>query len=976
MDNEARRAGKGNEVKTKRIRYQSFVTVWVAMLMCLGALLAFPRMAQAVPAKDPDAVDPSVSGTCHSQVFDVLTPADLPSNGPTACASSDLVFVDDEGLLAAQEDAPTQSYLPLVVIAIGFDGQPYDDAHDWSDRIFVGERSVSQYYTDMSLGKFTFLPAQETSAFGEGGNTNAADKPNDGVIHVTLGRQKERAWFVYDDEEADRETCASFSEALTQAGDFIDFASYDSNGDGYLQTSELAICFVVAGRDAAQHPSSVYKNGWQYIWPSAWSYSDCKLEDPPAMPIVDGVAIDNYVAIAEYVEQSGSTLVQENIGTLTHELGHYLGLPDLYGTNTTLYGDWISYKVLNLSLMDNGGYGEDLEGNTVPYSLDIWSRVRLGWVEPAMLSFDVDQPVRIAGSLSEGELPIAYQINTPNEGEYYLIENRRFASWDEGMSDYYTSARSDDGGEDLGGGLILWHVDDNIVNEHLQSNSINNSDHHPGVMPLFSEKDEEGKYCTIGSRVMRTKALFDRGTWDENDTQLSIALPLYGTMPGDIPDDRTLSSDLVVAIESASAPVMDLHLHYMNPLVIWDRDCSSATLKGTCYVDWQSVTLDTTTNITSEIVKKPSSTDAGAMAYTARFTKFGREDTVSVQIPPLDEAAVSARDAALAAMTDLITGANAALAQGAYTPESFDALRGAIEAANDLYVDDTTTEEDVAAAQRELIRMWRLLEPVNTYVLDPTEQEKKETHNQAMLDLANLLCQTFDTVDAQAYKPSAYAAYAEVVERAYGVLTNDESTTQELVNARTDVMRALTQLKKNGKRVSLAAAAISGLKKLTYNGKVRKPKPQVALGGKKLVEGTDYKLKYANNKLVGKATVTVVGVGDYKDTASATFTIAKAANTLSAKGRSASVGYAKVKKAAQTLAVSKIVKFSNKGVGKLTFAKVSGNAKIVVNKTTGKLTVKKGLKKGTYKVKIRVQAAGNANYASSKKTVTCTILVK
>ena len=58
---------------------------------------------------------------------------------------------------------------------------------------------------------------------------------------------------------------------------------------------------------------------------------------------------------------------------------------------------------------------------------------------------------------------------------------------------------------------------------------------------------------------------------------------------------------------------------------------------------------------------------------------------------------------------------------------------------------------------------------------------------------------------------------------------------------------------------------------------------------------------------------------------------------------------------------------------KLVSAKKGGKnfrKKISVNAKTGKITVKKGLKKGTYKVKVKVRAAGNANYkASAWKTV-------
>ena len=49
----------------------------------------------------------------------------------------------------------------------------------------------------------------------------------------------------------------------------------------------------------------------------------------------------------------------------------------------------------------------------------------------------------IGGSLdASSEIPVAIRLNTFREGEYYLIENRRFTSWDEGMSLMYPEAVS------------------------------------------------------------------------------------------------------------------------------------------------------------------------------------------------------------------------------------------------------------------------------------------------------------------------------------------------------------------------------------------------------------------------------------------------------------------------------------------------------------------------------------------------------
>lgn len=113
-----------------------------------------------------------------------------------------------------------------------------------------------------------------------------------------------------------------------------------------------------------------------------------------------------------------------------------------------------------------------------------------------------------------------------------------------------------------------------------------------------------------------------------------------------------------------------------------------------------------------------------------------------------------------------------------------------------------------------------------------------------------------------------------------------------------------------------------------------------------------------------------------------TWKIVKAANPLKVKAKTASVKYSKVKSKAQKLAVSKVMTFTKKGQGTISYAlssakKGSKSFKkyFEVNKKTGAVTVKKGLKKGTYKVKINVKAAGSTNYKAATVGVTCTIKV-
>ncbi len=131
----------------------------------------------------------------------------------------------------------------------------------------------------------------------------------------------------------------------------------------------------------------------------------------------------------------------------------------------------------------------------------------------------------------------------------------------------------------------------------------------------------------------------------------------------------------------------------------------------------------------------------------------------------------------------------------------------------------------------------------------------------------------------------------------------------------------------------------------------------------------------------GTALITVKGTsGDDKYAAPETQAIAvtvtkKAlvANPIKVATKTATVKAAKVKKAAVKLSVAKVISVKN-AQGTVTYAKVKGDSKIVINKKTGAVTLKKGLKKGTYTVKVKVKAAGNDEY--SAKTVTKSFKIK
>ena len=148
--------------------------------------------------------------------------------------------------------------------------------------------------------------------------------------------------------------------------------------------------------------------------------------------------------------------------------------------------------------------------------------------------------------------------------------------------------------------------------------------------------------------------------------------------------------------------------------------------------------------------------------------------------------------------------------------------------------------------------------------------------------------------------------------------------------------------------------------KVTYTGEALKPVVTVKLGGKSLTKDTDFTVSYANNVNAGTGIAIVKGKGSYIGSATQTFTIAKAENTLkiTAKAKKITV------KAGNSLAASKVFKVTKKNsTGKITYKKTSGNKKITVA-SNGKVTVKQGLKATTYTVKVKATQKATDNYKS------------
>ncbi|MCR5835117.1 MAG: hypothetical protein K6G88_01265 [Lachnospiraceae bacterium] len=104
-------------------------------------------------------------------------------------------------------------------------------------------------------------------------------------------------------------------------------------------------------------------------------------------------------------------------------------------------------------------------------------------------------------------------------------------------------------------------------------------------------------------------------------------------------------------------------------------------------------------------------------------------------------------------------------------------------------------------------------------------------------------------------------------------------------------------------------------------------------------------------------------------------------NSFFVKGKTVRIKYKSIKKKKNVIKINKAVTVNNaKGLVtyKLTSAKKGKKNfkkyfKIIKNKT---ITVKKGLKKGTYKIKVKITDSGNSNNDKNEKSVTVTVIIK
>lgn len=211
-------------------------------------------------------------------------------------------------------------------------------------------------------------------------------------------------------EQAVKEACQAIDNT-------VNFSNYDLDGDGEVDL----VYMVYAGKGEADGGSS------NTIWPHQWNLSSAGVN-----LILDGKTVDRYACGSE-LNGSGSI---DGLGTICHEFGHAMGLPDFYDTDYDTNGQ--GRTLLGYSLMDAGSYNND--GWTPPY-LNMEERIMIGWLqEDAILEF----PKNGSYTLESVQNNIGYKIPTDMEGEYILLECRAQQGWDAHIP---------------AAGLIAYHVD-------------------------------------------------------------------------------------------------------------------------------------------------------------------------------------------------------------------------------------------------------------------------------------------------------------------------------------------------------------------------------------------------------------------------------------------------------------------------------------------------------------------------------------
>jgi len=329
-----------------------------------------------------------------------------------------------EQLVTASKAAGAGKFRVLFILASFTDRAGTYTESDFASFI---TSDIKGFYGTVSYGAATIKPASETYGTANNGVVGWLQMP---YAHPNTGSNTGTA------------NAQLAKDAIVAADPYVDFASYDSNGDGYVDARELAIVVIAAGYERSY--SSQYTPN---VWGHKWSV------DSVGVPTVDGVKVGGYhsggggyVQFGEIHQSSSSNGHQATVGIMVHELGHLIfGLPDLYDT------DGSSQGIGAWDVMSYGSWGRSTDATwagETPVTPSAWTRYKLGWAQPSTGSGVAT--LTAVGAQGADATNTVWRASTKKNKEFFLIENRRPEGYDRGMETLIGSNF---------GGIAIWHVD-------------------------------------------------------------------------------------------------------------------------------------------------------------------------------------------------------------------------------------------------------------------------------------------------------------------------------------------------------------------------------------------------------------------------------------------------------------------------------------------------------------------------------------
>ena len=232
-----------------------------------------------------------------------------------------------------------------------------------------------------------------------------------------------------------------FFAALEALDPEVDFSQYDTDEDG---TADM-VFFLVAG-----HGSDVSANDRDYLWPHMKDFEDS--------PVLDGVNFRLYACSTNMTGEEDEYRINYNnvagIGTICHEFSHVLGLPDLYDADNEGSGGINRQHPMTWSIMASG-FRSNNGRNPAGYSL--FERYALGFAQPTLIEGEGTISIPALEKENTG-----YRMNTANEGEYFILENRQRIKWDKNLA---------------GPGMLIWRIDSTNV-DVWENNLVNSNPSH------------------------------------------------------------------------------------------------------------------------------------------------------------------------------------------------------------------------------------------------------------------------------------------------------------------------------------------------------------------------------------------------------------------------------------------------------------------------------------------------------------------